>query len=165
VDSEDRSVVQTAVVRQRSTALPYPGVLLGIALLALTPVAAQGACNLIPQTENTFDAARGATTRPFAAPGEQIEIHLRPCESATPAISNNAGDQVVTVIFTPKSGGARAAVLTTATDCSALPMSACQAALGGNVPKCIAGANAALQVVQRNNTNYWRAKPTAAVVG
>jgi hypothetical protein len=154
-DIDRRGVIEGSVMR-RGSAVKRFWVLSVVVLTVLRPLVAQAACNLIPQTENIFDAARGASTRPFAAPGEPLEVHLRPCEAPTPAIGNNAGDQVVTVIFTPKTGGARAAVLTTAADCSALPMSACQTALGGNMPKCVAGANAAMQVVQRNGTNYLR---------
>lgn len=44
-----------------------------------------GACNLIPGTEKTFSATLGSTNRPYAAPGERLELALRPCD-ASPGI-------------------------------------------------------------------------------
>ena len=43
----------------------------------------QASCNLIPGTAKTFNATLGATNRPFAAPGEAIELLVRPCDAAS----------------------------------------------------------------------------------
>ena len=55
--------------------------LLALALFFAVPIDARAACNLIPGTEKTFGSALGATNRPFAAPGERLELRLR---SSTP---------------------------------------------------------------------------------
>ena len=122
---------------------------------------AGAACNLIPGTEKTFDGTLGATNRPFAAPGEPIELRVRPCDTTSTGFTANAGDHVVTVLFTPVAGGAsrNAVVLTAAADCSGLSaeLSACQAQLGaGGTATCVAGAAAGLQIVDRDNSRYLR---------
>ena len=38
------------------------------------PAEGEAACNLIPGTEKTFPGQVGALTRPYAAPGEVIEL-------------------------------------------------------------------------------------------
>src|SRR5262245_25300333 len=73
-----------------------PAIALGIALAA--PPRAHAGCALIPGTEKTFNATLGATNRPFAAPGESIELRLRPCD-ASPGLSAAAANHVVTVVF------------------------------------------------------------------
>jgi Tol biopolymer transport system component len=79
---------------------------------------AHAACNLIPGTSKTFSATLGTTNRPFAAPGESLELALRPCDTASPGFTANAGDHVVTVLFTPPSGPHNVVIL--ATDCAGL---------------------------------------------
>jgi len=49
-----------------------------VAIALVESMQAHASCNLIPGTEKTFDAALGATNRPFAAPGETLEVRLRP---------------------------------------------------------------------------------------
>ncbi len=128
--------------------------------VGLSGRSAQAACNLIPQTEKSFEAARGATTRPFAAPGEPLEVRLRPCDGATPLLGPSATDNLVTVLFEPTGSGAKhAVVLTAAADCTAVAplLSACTAQLGaGASTQCIAGSSAAMQIVSRNGTDYLR---------
>ena len=68
-------------------------------------------CNLIPQRSLAFAGALGTTNRPFAAPGESVELSLRSCDTGSPGFSANAGDQVVTVVFTPAAGGPRNVVV------------------------------------------------------
>src|SRR5215472_6044474 len=65
-----RSAVAAAVVLQ---------VVLGVASLNR----AYAGCNLIPGTAKTFNATLGATNRPFAAPGERLEVTLRSCDPGT----------------------------------------------------------------------------------
>ena len=123
--------------------------------LAATGPARPGhaACNLIPQTTQTFDSVLGATNRPFAGPGEPIELHVRPCDTSSAGISATATDQLVTVLFTPNGGGTRnAVVLTAAADCSAVTplLAACHAQLGaGATATCVSGAAAGLNTVAR----------------
>src|SRR5262249_11716666 len=91
-----------------------------VALLvgASNPRAARPACNLIPQRSTSFAGVVGVTNRPFSAPGETVEVSLRRCD-ASPGFSAVAGDQVVTLLFTPTGNGPRTVVVL-ATDCASL---------------------------------------------
>lgn len=135
---------------------------IALGLLAAVTMRQPGlaACNLIPQTEKSFDAARGAVTRPFAAPGEPIELRLRPCDGPAPVLGPSPANRLVTVVFEPTGNGAKhAVVLTAAADCSAVTplLAACNAQLGvGGNSQCASGSTAGMQIVQRNNTDYLR---------
>ncbi len=117
------------------------------------PRALHAGCNLIPGTAKTYNGALGVTNRPYAAPGEQLEVALRPCDTASEGLRKKGADHVVTVVFTPPSGARNAVVLSGAADCSAVTplLTACNAALtGGGTATCVAGATAGLAVVDRN---------------
>jgi WD40-like Beta Propeller Repeat len=127
---------------------------LAIAALVAMPRATDAACNLIPGTAKTFNGALGATNRPYAAPGEGLELRLRPCDAASPGLGATAADQVVTVVFTPPLGAApHAVVLTAAPDCTAITpkLAACEAALGGGgTATCVPAPASGLALVDRN---------------
>src|SRR5262249_25388283 len=118
---------------------------------------AEAACNLIPQTAKTFDAAVGATNRPFAAPGEPVEVHVRPCDTASAGfgVAPDIADFLVTVVFTP-SGAAtkRAVVMTSDTDCSAVDLTACKTTLGAANVDCISAPASAMQVVDPTTVRF-----------
>src|SRR5262245_18387177 len=76
---------------------------------------AHAAFNLIPGTEKTFSATLGATIRPYAAPGERLEIRLR-SRDASPGFLAAGTDRVVTLVFKPLSGTDRRVVVLAA-DC------------------------------------------------
>jgi Tol biopolymer transport system component len=128
-------------------ALALAGLVLGLA----TPPAAEAACNLIPQTTETFDSVVGTTNRPFAAPGELIEVAVRPCDTASAGLTTTPSDQVVTVLFTPSGSPTQNVVVLTAGSCSSLSvqLNACQGQLGGGQTLCVEGSSAGLQLVQR----------------
>jgi hypothetical protein len=46
------------------------------------PWVAHAGCDLIPGTANTLNATIGAANRPYAAPGERVELMRRPCDGA-----------------------------------------------------------------------------------
>ncbi|MBI3784003.1 MAG: hypothetical protein HY270_11440, partial [Deltaproteobacteria bacterium] len=118
----------------------------------LMPDVARAACNLIPQTAKTFNSTLGATNRPFAAPGESVELRVRPCDASSPGIAASPAANVVTVMFTPTNGAGRhAMILTTAPDCSGLDLSNCTAANLGATGSatCVAGASSGIEVVNR----------------
>ena len=97
--------------------------LAGLVLVAgagAMPCPVLAACNPIPGTIRAYDGVLGTTNRPFAAPGERVEIGIRDCDTASPGISSTATDHLVTVVFTPPSGARHAVVLTAAPDCSAV---------------------------------------------
>src|SRR5258706_3366701 len=81
---------------------------------------AQAACNLIPSASKTFRGPLGATNRPFAAPGDFVEVAVDQSRSATgPSRFAPAGENhVVTIVFTPTAGHAPAAFLTPASSTS-----------------------------------------------
>src|SRR5690242_8732552 len=91
---------------------------LGAVILA-APHEAGAACNLIPSASQRFRSDLGATNRPFAAPGDFVEVGVQPgrCDTASPGFSPTAGDHVVTLIFTPPGGQARVVFLGT-DDCA-----------------------------------------------
>jgi hypothetical protein len=80
-----------------------------VTLLATRPLDA--ACNLIPSASKTFRSALGDTNRPFAAPGDFVEVGASParCAGASPGFSALPDDHVVTVLFTPPANGPWAA--------------------------------------------------------
>ncbi|HVM95463.1 MAG TPA: hypothetical protein VMT89_03690, partial [Candidatus Acidoferrales bacterium] len=50
---------------------------IGFSFALAAPTLAHAACNLIPQTDKTFESVRGSTNRPYAGPGEPIDVRLR----------------------------------------------------------------------------------------
>ena len=88
---------------------------------------ASAACNLIPGTAKTFNATLGATNRPYAAPGEQLELRRRFCDAGSGFLPD-ADDHVVTFAFKPSPGATRIVVL--AADCAKVKLAACSSAPG-----------------------------------
>ena len=88
---------------------------------------ASAACNLIPGTAKTFNAALGATNRPYAAPGERLELRRRFCDAGSGFLADPA-DHVVTFAFKPSPGATRIVVL--ADDCGKVQLAACSSAPG-----------------------------------
>jgi hypothetical protein len=86
----------------------------GLAALA-RPTAAPAGCNLIPQAQPIFRGALGTLDRPFAGPGDFVELHVRPaiCDRTSSGIGTDPSSLVVTLLFTPSAGPKRAVVLTT----------------------------------------------------
>jgi hypothetical protein len=99
------------------------------------------ACNLIPGTEKSFSAALGATNRPYAAPGERLELRLRPCD-ASPGFLPTGDAHVVTLVFKPAAGGTRVVAL--AANCGAVDLAACSAAPGVLSATCMTAAPGAI---------------------
>jgi Tol biopolymer transport system component len=139
---------------------------LGAAALALLlsalagPDDAEAGCNLIPGTTKTFNAALGATNRPFAAPGERIEVRTRPCDAASPGgITPTLTDHIVTVVFQPPAPALRrVVVLAPGTSCNTSPTLTAALAACGMVPSvasvdCLDGTAAGLAVVNRNGVD------------
>jgi len=113
-------------------------------------------CNLIPGTAKVFNGTRGATNRPFAAPGERLEVRTRPCDPT--ALTASPGDHVVTIVFQPPSGSPHAVVLTADNQCSVnidAKIPACDALLGGpGLTTCVPAAQSGLEVVDRNGVLF-----------
>src|SRR5262245_26506411 len=96
---------------------PIPD-LMKLALLAILAVAveARAACNLIPSATQTFRSTLGATNKPYAAPGDFVEVGVRPtlCDTASPGLLPQAADHDVTIVFTQPGSGNRRVVFLTA---------------------------------------------------
>lgn len=120
---------------------------------ALPAAETHAGCNLIPGTTLAFNARLGVTNRPYAGPGEPLEIALRGCD-APHVLLPNAGDHLVTVVFTPPTGPRNAVVLTADGNCTAVTakLAACQAALGGGgaTATCVAAPTSGVELVDRN---------------
>ena len=129
--------------------------LLSVALFLAGVDHAYAGCNLIPGTANTFNATIGAANRPFAAPGERLELTRRSCDGVSlPAVDTGL---VVTVIFRPLNGEQNAVVLTADGDCSAIDpqLAGCAAELsGGGTATCVAGTQAGVDIVERDAQRF-----------
>ena len=139
--------------------LPISAALALAALTAAMPRQADAACNLIPSASRSFRGTLGDLNRPFAAPGDFVEVGASParCAGASPGFSDELDDQVVSVVFKPPGGQPRVAFLTSGNcfDADAQQkVAACEATLGaGNVSCVQAGPLASpvnLAIVERN---------------
>jgi Tol biopolymer transport system component len=125
-------------------------VLASFAAATLAPRPAGAACNLIPSAIQTFRSTLGSTNKPFAAPGDFVEVGVRPavCDVASPGLQPAATDHDVTVVFTPHNKGQRRVVVLTASCAAAAgKLAACEATKGvgpGNVACVDTGATLAL---------------------
>ena len=133
-------------------------VVLQLVLAVASVKQAYAGCNLIPGTAKTFNATLGATNRPFAAPGERLEVTLRSCDPGTlvPTPTPVPTDNVVTVIFQPPSGAKNAVILTAAADCSAInpQLAGCATQLGGGTATCLAGTQAGVEIVDHDGQPF-----------
>jgi Tol biopolymer transport system component len=122
--------------------------------LVAEPVGA--ACNLIPSATQTFRASLGSTNRPYAAPGDYVEIGVRParCDGASSGFDPMAAAHIVTVVFTPPSNGTRKVAFLTADSCgspaSQAKLAACEATVGAGRVECFGGSEANLALVTRD---------------
>jgi Tol biopolymer transport system component len=95
------------------------GTLFALALAVIAGRDARAACNIIPGTEQVLRSTLGSTDRPFAGPGDWVELGLDPtCHSASAGFSPSAAGQVVTVVFRPAGGPRDVAIV--ATSCAAI---------------------------------------------
>ncbi|MFP6665536.1 MAG: hypothetical protein VCC00_15190 [Deltaproteobacteria bacterium] len=95
---------------------------------------AQASCDLFPGVERTYDGALGSANRPWAAPGESLELRHRSCDAqgAVPAPLGSAN--VVTIAYLePGATGASLVVLT----------DSCDAAFAAEVASCTASKGVA----------------------
>src|SRR5262249_5178963 len=104
----------------------------------------------------TFRGALATVDRPFARPGDTVDLQLDPtCHGASPGFSPTAAQHVVTVLFRPPAGVPNAVVL--APDCLgfAAARDRCEAQLGGG-PATGAPAGDAVSVLERDGTLHLR---------
>lgn len=126
-------------------------VLSSLAAVVVQPWVAHAGCNLIPGSIQAYSGEVGATNRPFAAPGEAVELARRDCDSGSD-FSLTANQQYVTIAFQPSAGTRNIAVLTADPDCSALDLNACNPLPGGGTAICVPAPASGLQVFDRDGT-------------
>ncbi len=119
---------------------------IGLLTLAVSQ-SASAVCNVIPAAMGVFRGGLGATSTPYASPGDRVEVRVRPdvCDGASTGFvdvdldGDARDDHIVTLIFTPPQGPANAVVL--ANDCGDVPASeltACEGDLGvGGTATCL----------------------------
>lgn len=116
---------------------------LAVCGIALAASDARAMCNVIPAATQDFRAALGSVNRPFAGPGEFVEIRVRPaiCDSASTGFvdvdrdGSKSDDHVVTVLFVPPNGGTPNAVVL-AENCDTIDLTTCTAQLNGGSATC-----------------------------
>jgi cysteine-rich repeat protein len=119
------------------------GVLAALASALFAAGAARADCNVVPGTINAYPGAQGSSNTPFASPGDEVVIQVDTtdalrCESGQPqglppqsaGLPASEADTLVTVVFTPPNGPARAVLLAAGPSVPPGTISACQAALG-----------------------------------
>src|SRR5262245_35248588 len=116
------------------------------------------ACNLIPSASTSFRSTLGFANRPFAAPGDFVEVGVDPtsrCAAASSGLSTDVDDHVVTLVFTPPGHAPHHVLVLTTADCGTLASSlqACGATSGVAKPPVCRRVNQAgatdLAVVER----------------
>ena len=116
--------IATGVTDRRTHIRTTLGRVAGISLAAFAlfavgwSAAARASCNQIPGTQHLFRGTLGTVNRPFAGPGEAIELRLSPTCDNSPGFSQVAADHIVSIVFTPFDGPRSLVVL--AADCTAL---------------------------------------------
>lgn len=86
--------------------------LLLVLVAALVGRDAKAACDIIPPAKREFRSSLGSISRPFAKPGDLVDISLDPvCHSLSPGFSDRTEDHVVTLVFTPPGGPVNVVVL------------------------------------------------------
>ncbi len=129
--------------------------LAGLVVQAPSLRPAHAGCNLIPSTQQVFRGDLGATNKPFAGPGDFVEVGLEParCDALSPGFGIAGDDHVVSVIFKPTGGTPRVVFLTADSCTSGKPKTlrtACEATVGvGNVA-CFQASENDLAIVGRN---------------
>src|ERR1051325_8739686 len=126
--------------------------LLTLAFL-LVPSRGHAACNVIPGGIQTFRSTLGLANKPYAAPGDYVEVAVRPtdCDVRSPGLGAFPDNHVVTVVFTPPSNGPRRVVFLTAGTGAAAAgqQQACETTVGAGKVTCVEGGAAALALKSR----------------
>ncbi|HEV7730681.1 MAG TPA: hypothetical protein VGR62_00900 [Candidatus Binatia bacterium] len=133
---------------------------IALVVALVVPSVARAACNLIPSASRTFRGTLGDVNRPFAAPGDFVEVGVSAarCGGTSPGFSAVADDQIVTVVFEPPNDGVRHVAFVTTLDCNggeaAGKLAACEATVGAGRVSCVQagdlGASVNLAIVDRN---------------
>jgi subtilisin-like proprotein convertase family protein/Tol biopolymer transport system component len=98
---------------------------------------AYASCNQIPGSANTFRGTLGSVNRPFAGPGDWVEVRIAPACDASPGFTATAEDYVVVIAFTPPNGPG--SIVAIAADCAGLAadLQSCAARVNLHVARCV----------------------------
>ena len=105
-----------------------PAILVLVLASLIAPAAVHAACEVIPGLRMQFGGPEGAADRPFAAPGEIVEISAPVCSGTDPAGSefgSVGSDHVITLAITPYPDAATTSLVAITSDCSAISVSTC----------------------------------------
>ncbi len=123
--------------------------LLATASILVLATYARSACNIIPSASTTLRSSLGAVNRPFAAPGDFVEVSVDPvnCDPASPGLTVDPLQQLVTIVYAPPASTRSMVVL--AADCTssvvASKIKACQKVPGFTAPiTCISQPDAGI---------------------
>ena len=103
------------------TALGFRLSVAWLALLFLAPGPARAVCDSFPGVSAVFPGALGSLNRPYASPGDFLELRVRGevCDGASPGLSTGSApglEDRITIVFTPPDGAPTIVVL--AEDCT-----------------------------------------------
>lgn len=144
---------------RRKTRREQPLWMLGWASILLVGMLAasdaDAGCNIIPSATQSFRGALGSANRPFAGPGDFVELGVEPgrCDAASAGFGPAGDDHVVSVVFKPEAAPARV-VFVTSESCTGGKAKAlrqgCESVAGvGNVT-CVQAPPNDLAIVDRN---------------
>jgi hypothetical protein len=120
----------------------------------------QASCNLIPSAAQSFRGTLGTANRPFASPGEMVELRVRPavCDQGSPGFSGTESQHAVTIVFTPPNGPKNVVVL--ATDCTGIGTCA-----GAASTTCLPAGASDLKIIPGEDRLQFRFPDTDGLVG
>ncbi len=121
--------------------------LIGCLILLLSGLSnsASAVCNVVPAARGEVRGALGSLDRPFAGPGDLVEMTVQPalCDGTSTGFvdldndGDAADDHVVAVLFQPPGGGPASAALL-AEGCAGIDTAGCAADLGvGGTATCV----------------------------
>jgi Tol biopolymer transport system component len=130
--------------------------------IVASPPNARAACNLIPSAIQSFRGTLGTANKPFAAPGDFVEVHVDParCDGTSGGLGVDADDQNVTIVFTPPLNGPRRVAFLTADPglcggaTAQAKRTACEAVVGTGNVQCFDGPTAGLAIVSRDGVPH-----------
>lgn len=131
-----------------------------LAWASLSATMASGSCNLIPQAQQTFRGAVGVADRPYASPGDFVELSLRPgiCEPDAAIFEEPASAYLVSLVFLPPNNGPKRVVFLSTDACDSAENQARLNSCAATPTSCLqvnqAGHPPGLQIVERRDGKH-----------
>lgn len=127
------------------------------AVLAVFPHTVAASCNQIPGTVEVFRGASGSANRPFAGPGDFVELRAgNACHPSAGPFDAESAAHVISVVFTPHSE--RPSLVALAADCEALTVELDRCSREQNLANatCVSLADAAVESFERDGERRLR---------